>query len=253
MLRTLIIIPARYASSRFPGKPLADLLGRPMLWHVYEHVRDAADQVYVATDDERIFEAMKRLDVPVIMTGKQHRSGTDRCAEALDIIEQRHGQEFDIVVNVQGDEPLISGQVIRPIFDVFEREAVDIATLVRKEKDLEILTSGNAVKVVVDFHGNAIYFSRQMIPYVRDKSKEQWPEEFDYYVHVGIYAYRPEVLRKIVKLPQGRLERVEKLEQLRWLEHGYQVRVLKTDYEGIGVDTPEDLERVKGLMMKKGM
>ncbi len=245
------IIPARYGSSRFPGKPLADILGKPMIWHVYERSRQALEHVVVATDDRRIFETCLDHNINVVMTGSHHRSGTERCREAAEKYIDQTSINFDLVINIQGDEPLIDPQIIKALADAF-RQDTQIATLIKPEKLTERLFNPNTVKVVIDQSGYAVYFSRQAIPFLRDIPKNEWTRNHDFFTHIGIYAYRTDVLNKIVNLPESPLEKAEKLEQLRWLDHGYKIKTVKTNYSGIGVDTQKDLEEVIKFLKHKG-
>ena len=233
------IIPARYASSRFPGKPLALIHGKPMVQWVYERVQSSeVRDLVVATDDERIAACVSGFGGRVVMTSPDHASGTDRCGEAaLSLAPADH----DVVINIQGDEPLISPKEIHLLASAFEDRSVQIATLVNPFNDDSLLQNPNVVKVVKAKNGNVLYFSRLPIPYLRGESAVP-PKS--YYRHIGVYAYRYGVLRQIVQLPTSELENSEKLEQLRWLENGYTIRVLECDYQGIGVDTPEDLAKL---------
>ena len=234
------IIPARYASTRFPGKPLALIHGRPMVQWVYERACQAGlSQVAVATDDDRIREAVLGFGGQVVMTSPNHRSGTDRCAEAARALG---ASEEDVVVNIQGDEPFIQPDAIRLLTSQFEQPKVHIATLAKAFTGDENPQNPNMVKVVVAQNGRALYFSRSPIPYFRN---EQLPPI--HYKHVGIYAYRLFVLNELVQLPASPLEEAEKLEQLRWLDNGYDIFVRICDYESIGIDTPEDLKRAENM------
>ena len=237
------IIPARYASTRFPGKPLADMAGKPMIQRVYEQVVGSVDKVCVATDDERIEAAVRAFGGNVVMTSDQHRSGTDRCFEAY----QKVGEGFDIVINIQGDEPFIHPEQIETIKACFTDDTVQIATLVKPfaaDADFERdLFNPNSPKVVVNRKGEAMYFSRSVIPYVRGKQYTEWLASQIFYKHIGMYAYRADVLAEITALPQSPLELAESLEQLRWLENGYKIKVGITEQETIGIDTPEDLAK----------
>ncbi len=248
-MKTLGIIPARFASSRFPGKPLADLLGKPLVWHVYSRAKQALDYVAVATDDKRIFQTISELGGTAIMTSDKHNSGTERCAEAVLLLEKKLNANFDLVINIQGDEPLIEPQIISTLEKNFTPQD-QIATLIKQETDAENLFDPNVVKVLIDKNKNAIYFSRQTIPYLRDIPKEKWIETHTFYSHIGIYAYRKDILLQITKLEQTTLEKAEKLEQLRWLENGYKIKTTLVDYQAIGVDTPEDLEKIKQILEK---
>ncbi len=245
-MKILGIIPARYGSSRFPGKPLVDLAGKPMVWHVYNSARQALDNVVIATDDQRIFSALTNLGAKVVMTSDTHRSGTERCAEAASIFA-RENFTPDIVINIQGDEPLIPADIISQLANAMDCKT-QIGTLIRHEKSAENLFNPNVVKVVRDNQGNAIYFSRQPIPYLRDTDKDKWTVKHRFFSHIGIYAYTFDVLQEIVKLPAGILENAEKLEQLRWIEYGYKIKTIVTDYKAIGVDTPEDLEKIRQML-----
>jgi 3-deoxy-manno-octulosonate cytidylyltransferase (CMP-KDO synthetase) len=245
------IIPARYASTRFPGKPLADMLGKPMIERVYEQVKDVLDAVYVATDDERIEEAVKQFGGNAIMTSPNHRSGTDRCYEAYCKI----GSGFDVVINIQGDEPFIQPKQIETLKACFESEDVQIATLVKPfdaNGDFEsTLFNANSPKVVLNKNNEAMYFSRSIIPYIRGKKYNEWLPNHVFYKHIGLYGYRAETLKEITHLPQSTLELAESLEQLRWLENGYKIKVGITDLETIGIDTPADMQRAIEFLKKQ--
>ena len=240
-MRSIGIIPARYASSRFPGKPLADINGKPMIQRVYEQAKKATalQHVVVATDDQRIVDAVLEFGGDVVMTSTDHPSGTDRCLEAL----KKQELDFDVVVNIQGDEPFISPGQIDLILSCFHSENTEIATLVKLIDEEEELWNPNKPKVIMDDDDFAVLFSRQCIPYLRDSPKEQWLEEFNFYKHIGMYAYRSDILKEITELKPSRLERAEGLEQLRWIESGYRIKTAITDEEAFSVDTPEDLER----------
>ncbi len=242
------IIPARYASSRFPGKPLADMAGKPMIQRVYEQVKNCVDSVYVATDDVRIQQAVLHFGGNVVMTSQNHRSGTDRCFEAY----QKIGQGYDIIINIQGDEPFIHPEQIESIKACFTDESVQIATLVKpfnESDDFEtVLFNPNSPKVVVNKNNEAMYFSRSVVPYIRNKKYTEWLHSHTFYKHIGMYAYRSDILAEITRLPQSPLEQAESLEQLRWLENGYRIKVGYTYQETIGIDTPEDLEKAIQLL-----
>ena len=240
-MRAIAVIPARWQSSRFPGKPLADLNGRIIIRLVYEKVVASSifAEVIVATDDERIRQAVEVFGGKVEMTRTDHRSGTDRVAEVC----RRH--EFDIVVNVQGDEPMIATQPLKDLVKAFEDKEVMVASLMNRLTDN--IDNPNQVKVVIDRNGDALYFSRAVIPYERDN--EQTAE---YWGHIGVYAFRKEMLETFVKLPESKLEKVEKLEQLRLLENGYKIRMIATEYQGKGIDTPEDLVQLMKYMKRRG-
>lgn len=247
-MKFIAIIPARYASSRFPGKPLADIHGKPMIRRVYERVAGVFEDVWVATDDARIEHAVLDFGGRAVMTSGTHRSGTDRCAEALRLIEGATGQTYDVVVNVQGDEPFVSLEHLDKIRELFGEEGTQIATLVKPFAPQEDVFNPNSPKVVVSADGHALYFSRAAIPYLRDTDPQQWSNDHTYYKHIGLYAYRSDILRRITQLEQGVLEKAESLEQLRWLENGYRIRVAQTMAETVAVDTPADLERVLSML-----
>ncbi|NDV93858.1 3-deoxy-manno-octulosonate cytidylyltransferase [Dysgonomonas sp. 521] len=246
-MKFIAIIPARYASTRFPGKPLADMGGRPMIQRVYEQVQKAVDNVWVATDDTRISDAVAAFGGKVVMTSAEHRSGTDRIQEAY----TRIGESFDVIINVQGDEPFIQPEQIDALKNCFDSRDVELATLVkpfRKEDGFETLFNPNSPKVVINKNNEAIYFSRSIVPYIRDVHHAEWLDKHIFYKHIGMYAYRADVLKEITQLPQSSLEKAESLEQLRWIENGYHIRVGYTDVETIGIDTPEDMERAIRLL-----
>ncbi|MCF8301870.1 MAG: 3-deoxy-manno-octulosonate cytidylyltransferase [Bacteroidales bacterium] len=245
-LKYIGIIPARYGSTRFPGKPLALINGKSMIKRVYEQASKASvlSKVLVATDDERIASHVKSFDGNWVITSDDHDSGTERCCEAM-IKEWGQAATGFVVINIQGDEPYLRPQQINELAGCFNDPKVDIATLIKPVKKPETLVNPNHVKVVIDSNGFAIYFSRAAIPYLRNKTDHNlWPKEHIYYKHLGIYAYRADVLERIVKLPQGKLEQAESLEQLRWLENGYRIKTKVTDFESISIDTPEDLKNL---------
>lgn len=240
------IIPARYASSRFPGKPLADIGGMTMIERVYRQVCKELDEVYVATDDNRIYDAVTAFGGKVVMTSANHKSGTDRVNEAYQTIDT----EANIVINIQGDEPFVAPEQIAEIKSCFDDETTQIATLARqydKSGGFEGVFDPNKVKVIFDKSNYAIYFSRAILPYVRNYKWQEWLDNRDFFIHVGMYAYRGEVLNQITQLPQSSLEIAESLEQLRWIENGYKIKVALTDSPTIGIDTPEDLEKAKQM------
>lgn len=246
----LALIPARYASTRFPGKPLADIHGKPMIQHVYERcVAVFGDDCYVATDDARIEEAVEAFGGQVIMTSTEHQSGTDRCAEALDAVERITGKAFDVVVNIQGDEPFIAKEQLVQIRSCFDVATTQIATLVKPFTDQEDIDNENSPKVVLSTEGDALYFSRNAIPFQRGVPREEWQQRHVYYKHIGLYAYRSDVLRAVTKLPASMLEKTESLEQLRWLENGYRIRTAVTTLDSHAIDTPADLEHALTLFV----
>ncbi len=242
------IIPARFASTRFPGKPLAMLGGRTVVERVFRQVEGQMDAVVVATDDERIEQAVKAFGGRVVMTSPHHRSGTDRCYEAL----QKVGGTYDVVVNVQGDEPFIQPEQLDAVKRCFDDPATDIATLVKPfsaSDGFAAVENPNSPKVVVNQRMEALYFSRSVIPYVRGHERgDDWLAAHTYYKHIGLYAYRTDVLSKITQLPTSPLELAESLEQLRWLENGYKIKVGVTDVETIGIDTPDDLAHAETFL-----
>ena len=243
-MKFLAIIPARYASTRFPAKPLALLGGKPMIQHVYERVSCVLDDVVVATDNQRIYDAVVQFGGRAVMTSPDHRTGTDRCLEAY----QNFGVEADVVINVQGDEPFIAEEQILALMQCFENPQTDIATLIKPfptTTTYETLSNPNTPKVIVNPQGQALYFSRSVIPYLRGKEKDDWTSLHPYYKHIGIYAYRIEALRKVTQLQQTSLELAESLEQLRWLENGLTIQTAVTHIETIGIDTPEDLQKAE--------
>ena len=238
------IIPARYASTRFPGKPLALLGGKPVIQHVYEKVAAVLEAAYVATDDERIYDVEKSFGGQVVMTRTDHKSGTDRIEEAIEKI----GGEWDVVVNVQGDEPFVAKNQLDTICHCFDDPTTQIATLGKPFESMEAVQNPNSPKIVVDNMGFAMYFSRSVIPYVRGKEMSSWLTHYPFLKHLGIYAYRKDVLRQVTQLPQSSLEIAESLEQLRWLQNGFKIKVGTTDVETVGIDTPQDLEHAEEFL-----
>ncbi len=234
------IIPARYASTRFPAKPLAVLGGKPVIIRVCEQAAKVFDHVFVATDDERIFNVVKEGGFTPVMTRSDHKSGTDRCFEAF----CKCGVKADVVVNIQGDEPFIQPSQLQIVKELFNSHDTDIATLVKPftpDTPFDRVANPNSPKVVVDDNWNALYFSRSVIPYLRGVPQEEWPSRHTYYKHIGLYAFKADVLKAVTGLPQAPLEKAESLEQLRWLSAGYRIKVGVTDVETIGIDTPDDL------------
>jgi 3-deoxy-manno-octulosonate cytidylyltransferase (CMP-KDO synthetase) len=243
-MKFLAVIPARFQSTRFPGKPLTLIGGKPMLQHVYERVKQSSlfEEVIIATDDERIRKEAENWGAKVAMTSTEHPSGTDRCAEAADNFK---GSGYDVVVNIQGDEPFISKEPLRLLTKIFDNKLVEIATLLQRIKNEEDIHNPNVVKAVSAKDKKVLYFSRSAIPFIRDKVSEKWLETYNFQKHIGIYAYRKEVLKEIVKLKPSSLELAESLEQLRWLENGYNIYAEETDYKMLAVDTPEDLAKAE--------
>ena len=246
-MKFIAIIPARYASTRFPAKPLARLGGKPVIQRVYEQVAGVLDDAVVATDDQRIYDAVRAFGGRVEMTSTTHRSGTDRCREAYD----KQGRAYDVVVNVQGDEPFIRREQLEALKRCFDDPQTDIATLVKPfaaSDGLAALENPNSPKVVLDAGSRALYFPRSVIPYLRNVPREEWLTRHTFYKHIGIYAFRAEVLRAVTSLPQSPLELAESLEQLRWLENGYRIGVGISESETVGIDTPEDLARAEEFL-----
>lgn len=243
------IIPARFQSTRFPGKPLAILDGKPIVQWVYENARKALDEVYVATDDERIFRAVEAFGGKAVFTLADHQSGTDRCAEAA--VELAKTRKLDVVVNIQGDEPFIRPEQIESLKTCFHSPETEIATLIKPISNIAEITNINRPKVVINKNQEAMYFSRSPIPFVRGFNPEDWLARQTFYSHVGMYAYRLVVLLELTKLPVGLLESAESLEQLRWLENGYRIKTAQTHFENIGIDTPEDLEEAIKFLKRK--
>ena len=240
-MKVIGIIPARYASSRFPGKPLAKLGGKYVIQRVVEQVGAVLDDVYVATDDERIYNTVTSMGAKAVMTRPDHQSGTDRIAEALEKI----GGNFDVVVNIQGDEPFIQKSQIETVVACFNDVDTQIATLGKKFATIEEAKNPNSPKIILDNRSYAMYFTRALAPYIRGKEENQWIDVYPFLKHIGLYAYRTEVLREVTKLPQSPLEIAEGLEQLRWLQNGYKIKVGLTEVETVGIDTPEDLQRAE--------
>lgn len=246
-MRFAAIIPARYASTRFPAKPLAMLGGKPVIQHVYERVKRAVSDTFVAVDDERVKSCVESFGGTAVMTSASHRSGTDRVREAYETI----GLPFDAVINVQGDEPFVSARQIRALMRCFDDPRTEIATVVRpypRNGGLSGLLDPNTPKVVADKDMFALYFSRSAIPFIRGGEQDAWPEKHVFYMHVGLYAYKAQTLRRIARLPQSGLEKAESLEQLRWLENGYRIKVGVAGCVSVGIDTPEDLGKAEALL-----
>lgn len=238
------IIPARYASTRFPGKPLAVLGGKTVIQRVYEQVKNVLSEVYVATDDERIFEQVESFGGKAVMTRADHQSGTDRIQEAV----EKTGTLADVIINVQGDEPFIQPSQIQTLMQLFDDPSTQIGTLGKPFESIEAVENPNSPKIVTDNRSFALYFSRSIIPFIRGKERNDWFGEYPFLKHLGVYAYRREVLAEVTKLPQSSLEKAESLEQLRWLQNGYRIRVGLTDVETVGIDTPEDLQRAEAFL-----
>jgi len=239
------IIPARYASTRFPGKPLVDIAGKSMIQRVYEQAAksESLSKVVVATDDERIADEVTRFGGSFVYTSSNHQSGTDRCAEVIEKMP-----DFDIVINIQGDEPFIEPAQIDLLASCFTEEKVQLATLIKPIESQESIYNPNSPKVVIDVNGRAMYFSRSPIPFIRNGEPGVWAEKHRFYKHIGIYGYRTESLKAITKLPPSSLEIAESLEQLRWIENGFYIQTKVTDLETVAIDTPEDLKKLNKLL-----
>lgn len=249
MRKFLGIIPARYGSSRLEGKPLADICGKPMIQHVYERATQTVSDVYIATDDIRIVEAVESFGGNVVMTSVEHTNGTSRCLEALEIVNKQTGNNFDAVVNIQGDEPLLEPVQLKELMESFD-ETTEFATLVLPVVHEEDLHNNSEVFVTFDHNNDALYFSRAVIPTVRGVNPKEWMQHTTFHKHIGLYAYTKEALAKFSSLEATRLEKLESLEQLRWVEHGYKIKVGITEHDSIPVDTKEDLERVRQIMQE---
>ena len=239
------IIPARYASTRFPGKPLAILGGKPVIQRVYEQVVSVLGEAYVATDDDRIFQVVEQFGGRAVMTRNDHKRGTDRIEEAAHKLHT----DADVIINVQGDEPFIQKSQLETVKHLFDDPQTQIATLGKPFESMEAVENPNSPKIVTDINGYALYFSRSVIPYIRGKEQTEWLQHFPFLKHIGLYAYRREVLSQITKLPQSPLEIAESLEQLRWLQNGYRIKVGLTNVETVGIDTPEDLARAEQFIL----
>lgn len=245
-MKIIGIIPARYASTRFPGKPLVEIMGKSMIRRVYEQASKAKrlSKVIVATDDKRIYDHVKEFGGNVIMTSPSHESGTDRIAEVMET-EMFYG--WNVAINIQGDEPFIDPSQIDLVAGCFDQGDVQIATLAIPLKDTEELFSENVPKVVMSKYGDALYFSRNPVPFFRGIPKEEWVSRHRYYKHIGIYAFRTGVLRKLTEMERSPLEKAESLEQLRWMENGYRIKVQLTEHESVSVDVPSDLDKLSKL------
>jgi len=241
-MNILCIIPARYASTRFPGKPLVDIAGKSMIQRVYEQAKKCThlNEVIVATDDVRIYDHVLAFGGMVVMTSDDHQSGTDRCAE----VALQHPQ-YHVIINIQGDEPYIDPEQISKLAACFNNESTEIATLIKKVAGEKELFNPNSPKVVINKLSEAIYFSRLPLPYIRGQEQENWLSHYTYFKHIGIYGYRADVLQQITKLPVSSLEKAESLEQLRWIENGYRIKVAETELETFAIDTPQDLKNLQ--------
>lgn len=242
------IIPARFASSRFPGKPLADIRGKSMLQRVYEQASASTllDTVVIATDDTRIFDHARSIGAKVVMTAADHPSGTDRCWEALNQLDPG----YRYVINIQGDEPFLDPNQIDELAAVLQDGTAELATQMIRIQSSELLFDRGEVKIILDQQQQALYFSRMPIPFIKGVEEKNWHLHFPYYRHVGMYAYRRDILEQITRLPVSSLEKAESLEQLRWLEHGFKIRCVETRYDSHCIDTPEDIEKVLALLSR---
>jgi 3-deoxy-manno-octulosonate cytidylyltransferase (CMP-KDO synthetase) len=249
-MQFLGLIPARFASTRFPGKPLVDIGGKSMIRRVYDQASSYFEHVYVATDDDRIKSHVLEFDGKVVMTSAAHKSGTDRCAEAATIITKLERVKFEVIVNIQGDEPFLKAEQLKLICSCFKLKETEIASLVKKITRIEDLVNQNIPKVILNHRKEAIYFSRSIIPFIRNAPVEQWLEKHTFFKHIGLYAYRYETLMKLTKLPASPLEIAESLEQIRWIENGFKIKIAETDTENLAIDTPADLERIKEYLGK---
>jgi 3-deoxy-manno-octulosonate cytidylyltransferase (CMP-KDO synthetase) len=240
-MKILGIIPARYASTRFPAKPLVDIAGKSMIQRVYEQAKkcDSLSEVIVATDDHRIFNHVTNFGGVAVMTSPDHPSGTDRCAE----VALQHPQ-YDVIINIQGDEPYIDPEQITKVAACFTSADVQLSTLIKKINTLDELNNPNSPKVIINKHSEAIYFSRIALPYLRGHEAKDWLDHFTYFKHIGIYGYRADILQEVTKLAISPLEKAESLEQLRWIENGYRIKVAETELETHAIDVPEDLVRI---------
>jgi len=250
-MNVLGIIPARYGSTRLEGKPLLDICGKPMIQHVYEQAKKLLEHVVIATDDMRIVKVVQSFGGEVVMTSPDHNTGTNRCLEAYRVYKKRLDVKFDVIVNIQGDEPLLDPEQIRLLISCFDERTTKMATLVIPVKNTESVLENDGVFVVVDKMKNALYFSRSVIPFVRDFEKSEWQKKHTFYKHIGMYAFKPQSLIQFSSLQQTSLELAESLEQNRWLEYGKKIKVEITEFQNIGVDTQKDLEKVRRIIAKK--
>jgi len=243
-MKILGIIPARYASTRFPGKPLVDIAGKSMIQRVYEQAKKCAQlsEVIAATDDDRIFEHVHGFGGKAVMTSSSHQSGTDRCAEVA-----KKYPDYDVIINIQGDEPYIDPEQISKLIGCFNDTDTQLATLIKKVSNEQELHNTNSPKVIINKNSEAIYFSRSPLPHIRGQEPQNWLQHFTYFKHIGIYGYRADILKQITKLAVSPLEKAESLEQLRWVENGYKIKVAETEIETVAIDTPDDLKKLSEL------
>lgn len=250
-MNALGIIPARYGSTRLEGKPLVDIVGKTMIERVYEKAKVALEYIVVATDDQRIFDTVKGFGGQVVMTSSDHTTGTNRCLEAYEIYSKEMNQEFDVIVNIQGDEPLLISSQIESLLSCFAKPDTRLATLIIPVSSAEDLFNESECFVTFDKNDNAMYFSRSVIPHIRDVHKTKWLQHHTYYKHLGLYAYTPSALAEFAGLEQTDLEKAESLEQNRWLENGNPIRVAITNHDSIPVDTVDDLEKVRKIVKEQ--
>lgn len=243
----IAIIPARFGSTRFHGKPLVQINNKSMVHNVYVQASLVFDEVWVATDDVRIVNEVESFGGNVVLTKKKHKSGTDRCAEAIEKIQTLKNKKWDVVINVQGDEPFIKTEQLKEIKKCFKSKRTQIATLIKPINNKEDIFNTNKPKVVINNKNEAIYFSRLPIPFLRGIDEKRWVTKHSFYKHIGLYGYRTDILLEITKLEVSKLEKAESLEQLRWIENGYKIKTAFTEHESISIDTPKDLEKVKQL------
>lgn len=247
-MNVLGIIPARYGSTRLEGKPLLDIGGKTMIQRVYEQASKALEHVYVATDDVRIEKEVLSFGGKVVMTDESHSTGTNRCLEAFDMVQNNCDHGFDAVINIQGDEPLLDPQHIHDLVNCFNDSTTSMATLIMPIKNGSELIPESDVYVVINNNQNALYFSREVIPHVRNIERKNWTDHHTYYKHIGMYGFTPEAIHQFAGLQQTNLEKAESLEQNRWLEHGFQIKAAITDHDSISVDTMRDLEIVRQIV-----
>jgi 3-deoxy-manno-octulosonate cytidylyltransferase (CMP-KDO synthetase) len=252
-MKILGIIPARFASTRLEGKPLKDICGKTMIQRVYEQAIQALEHVYIATDDSRIEAEVKRFGGNVVMTSTEHNTGTNRCVEAYNILEKELNIDFDAVLNIQGDEPLLEPEILTSLMNCFNDPSTEMATLIRSVHDKKELLSTSDIWVVIDKNDYALYFSREVIPHVRGAQKDDWIEYHDYYKHIGMYGFTPKAIKQFASMNQTSLEKAESLEQLRWLENGGKIKVAHTTHHALSVDTQEDLDEVIEIIQKRGI
>ena len=250
-MKILGIIPARYGSTRLEGKPLLDIHGKSMIRRVYERAMNSIEDLYVATDDQRVIEEVDSFDGNSVMTGSHHNSGTNRCLEAYEKISKSTGKKYDVIINIQGDEPLLDPEQLDTLKSLFTDEYIMMGTLASPVVNPLDLDNESEAFVVFDKNKNALYFSRSVIPFVKGTARAQWFDKHTFYKHVGMYAYTPDALEIFASLPISKLEMTEGLEQNRWLENGHSIKVGITDRPGICVDTPEDLERIREIIKKQ--